>query len=451
MSRAFPKLWAGVGWISAFCVLACGAEPSADAPRPPRAHKVRVLLVTGGHHYEKKPFMAIFQGHPDIEVRHVEQPAAQEWFAPDKADRYDVMVWYDMYPDISDQARADLVALLERGKPLVALHHALGDYRRWPGIVKILGGHVFLTRTGGQTHFSYKDDVELKITFPNPGHPIVRGMGPFVLHDEAYKGFEVLPEVRPLLKTDHPASGPVIGWTHRFGKSPVVYLAPGHGPETYANPDYRRLVIQSIRWAAGLLPDPSEEGFVPLFDGKTLNGWRKMGKPEGFKVVDGVIRSESGQGGWWLCSERVYGDFILRLEWRVAREGNAGVFIRCAREGKPWETGTEVQITNEHRDDLHCTGSLYGRVAVDPRPDERAEVWHDFEIQCRGPHIRVFADGLPVVDVDQRQVPAMKDLPLKGYIGLQDSHNPRGWIEYRNIRIKVLDGSDGRTDRPSSP
>lgn len=428
----------GVGVLGS---AAWAAEQDKTPQTPPRAQRVRVLLVTGGHNYEKEPFHALFAGHPDIVVHHVEQPQAQEWFAPDKADAYDVMVWYDMYPEISEAAQKNLVALMTKGKPLVALHHVLGGYRQWPGIVPILGGHYFLTRTGGQTGASYKNGVKMKITFPNPAHPIVQGMEPFTILDEAYKGFEVLDGVEPLLATDHPDSGPVIGWTHRFGQSPVVYIALGHDSKAYNNPNYRRLVAQSIRWAAGLLPDSSEEGFVKLFDGRTLDGWHVTGRPGGFTVSDGILRSESGKGGNWLRSDRQYGDFILRLDWRIAPEGNSGVFIRCAAEGKPWVTGSEVQITNEHRDDLHCTGSLYGRVPVAPRPDERPKVWHTYEIQCVGPRIRVFADGLPVVDVDQREVPAMRELPRRGYIGLQDSHNRSGWIEYRNIRIKVLDKS----------
>ncbi len=415
------------------------ADQAGSASGPPRAEIVRVLLVTGGHDYDKEPFHAMFEGHPDIVVRHVEQPQAQEWFAPDKADAYDVMVWYDMYPRISESARDNLVALMEKGKPLVALHHALAGYREWPGIVPILGGHYFLTRDGGETGARYKHDMDMKVTFPNPAHPIVHGMEPFTIRDEAYKGFEVLDGVEPLLATDHPESGPVIGWTHRVGKSPVAFIALGHDAHAYNNPNYRRLVAQSIRWAAGLLPDPSEEGFVKLFDGRSLEGWHVMGRPEGFTAVDGILRSESGKGGDWLRSDRQYGDFILRLDWRISPQGNSGVFIRCTEEGDPWVTGNEVQITHEHRDDLHCTGSLYGRVAVAPRPDERPNVWHTYEIQCIGPRIRVIADGVPVVDVDKSEVPAMRDLPLRGYIGLQDSHNPGGWVEFRNIRIKVLD------------
>ena len=106
-------------------------------------------------------------------------------------------------------------------------------------------------------------------------------------------------------------------------------------------------------------------------------------------------------------------------------------------------TGSEIQITNEYRDLPHCTGSLYGDVAVAPRPDEQAEVWHEFEIQCIGRYYKVFCDGVPVVDADARLIPALATRPLEGYIGLQDSHNREATIEYRKIRIKELPVSKG--------
>ena len=182
-----------------------------------------------------------------------------------------------------------------------------------------------------------------------------------------------------------------------------------------------------------------EAGFVSLFDGKGLDGWIVMGKPQGWKIANGVIHSEGAQGGEWLRSEKIYGDFMLKLEWRVSKNGNSGVFLRSTRAGQPWLTGYEVQISNEPRDDEHCTGSLYGYAKVNPRPDESAEKWHTYELRCQGPRITVISDGVKCVDFDQSMGDKTKDKPLQGHIGLQDSHSPAGnWIEYRNIRIKEL-------------
>jgi hypothetical protein len=190
-----------------------------------------------------------------------------------------------------------------------------------------------------------------------------------------------------------------------------------------------------------------EEGFAPLFNGKDLDGWVVMGKKEGWQIKDGVLRSEGAKGGDWIRTAKPYGDFILKVEWKVSRNGNSGVFLRAAERGAPWQSGYEVQISNDPRDEMHCTGALYGYAAVKKRPDESADKWHTFEIHCVGPQIKVIADGVTVIDVDQTKLPAPKEAgytdprtkPLAGYIGLQDSHSPAGHsIEYRNIRIKEL-------------
>ena len=204
------------------------------------------------------------------------------------------------------------------------------------------------------------------------------------------------------------------------------------------------LAALSCSWFKGS-PKISEESLnrpmVSLFDGKSLEHWVIMGKPEGWKTENGVIHSDGGKGGNWLRSKKLYENFLLRLEWRVSAGGNSGVFIRCAEDGNSFETGIECQISNEQppRDPLHCTGSLYGFVAADPRPQETPDVWHTYEIVCKNTRIIVRVDGYKTVDIDQDQVPAIKQKPLKGYIGLQDSHTEEGkWVEFRNIKIREL-------------
>src|SRR3990172_5858435 len=190
-----------------------------------------------------------------------------------------------------------------------------------------------------------------------------------------------------------------------------------------------------------------EDGFDSLFNGKNLDGWGVMGKPEGWQVKDGILHSDGAKGGDWIRSDKQYGDFIFKVDWKVSKDGNSGVFIRASDKGAPWQTGYEVQISNQPRDEKHCTGALYGYAAVKPRPDESADKWHTFEIHCVGPKIKVISDGVTVVNVDQTQLSAPdeqgytdpKTKPTRGYIGLQDSHSPAGhYIEYRNIRIKEL-------------
>jgi hypothetical protein len=184
----------------------------------------------------------------------------------------------------------------------------------------------------------------------------------------------------------------------------------------------------------------NEEGFVPLFNGKDLSGWKVMGKEAGWSVKDGVIHSDAGKEGHWLRSEKEFGDYILKVEWKVSEGGNSGVFIRCTEKENPWVTGYEIQISNPKQDESHCTGSLYSYVPVKNRPDESAGKWHTFEIECRGPVITVKSDDVVCIDkFDQSKDEKTKNKPLKAFIGLQDAHAGAGnTIEYRNIRIKEL-------------
>lgn len=187
---------------------------------------------------------------------------------------------------------------------------------------------------------------------------------------------------------------------------------------------------------------PDAEGFVALFNGKDLAHWKIVGDPAGFQVVDGVIRSETGGGGQWMYfDQEQFTDFILRVEWRVSARGNSGVFLRVPPEGQPWVTGYEAQISCEEpaRDELHCTGSLYGYAAVNPRPEETPEKWRLYEITCVGAKITVKLDGQVVCELDQTTKEETRDKPLKGHVGVQDSHGPAGtWVEYRSIKIKEL-------------
>jgi hypothetical protein len=182
-----------------------------------------------------------------------------------------------------------------------------------------------------------------------------------------------------------------------------------------------------------------ETGFTPLFNGKDLDGWTIHGNRSGWSVQPGgILRNDASKGNfnWIRYSRKTFTDFILKLEWRVAPDGNSGVFLRARENGPPWTTGVEVQISNAPRDASHCTGSLYGLAAVEPRPDERAEIWHSYEIHCIGKRYKVIADGVTCVDSNDRHT-ALMARPLEGYIGLQDAHQKApSFIEYRNIRIK---------------
>jgi uncharacterized protein len=243
-------------WATLVCVpllvlaLAGYARDSAQKS----ASKLRVLVVTGGHGFEKGPFFKLFEDNPDISFQAVEHPNAHALLTAEAAKNWDVLVLYDMHQEISDQAKADLVARLKDGKGLVALHHAIANYQAWPEYTAIIGAHYYLAATNvagvAKPRSAWKEGMKFRIHVADPNHPVTRGMTDFDTHDETYKGFDMVGECHPLLTTDEPRSNQVIAWAKTYQGARVVYIQSGHDHFAYENPNYQQLLRQALRWTA---------------------------------------------------------------------------------------------------------------------------------------------------------------------------------------------------------
>lgn len=255
---------------------------------------LNVLVAAKGHPYLRDPFMAIFDELPGIACTLVEQPAAARLMTRDGMRGFDVLVLYDMpgidftaaggpaYVEPDEAVRSGLLDLLDEGRVgVVALHHAIAGWPAWAEYAELLGGR-FLYRPGElrgipRTDSGYRHDVAHEVTFVDTAHPIAAGLPErFRLIDELYL-FEVFEDlVQPLLRSghafleenfysaalavagkmfsnegwSHPPGSNLVGWTKRARNAPLVYLQPGDGPPTYADPNYRRLIENAIRWAA---------------------------------------------------------------------------------------------------------------------------------------------------------------------------------------------------------
>ena len=231
--------------------LAFAALVSAEPP----AGKTRVLLTYGGHAFEEKPFFAMFDALPNVSYTKAQLPKQADLFKPGLEKDYDVIVMYDMSPDISAEQQHAFKQLLERGIGVVSLHHNLGAHRKWDEWRKIIGGKfVFGDETidGKQyTKSGWAHDQDLKVTVADKEHPITKGVGDFAIHDESYDKYFVAPDVKVLLTTDHPKNDPKIAWVTKYGRSRVFYLMLGHDSKAWQNPAYPKLLEQGIRWVAG--------------------------------------------------------------------------------------------------------------------------------------------------------------------------------------------------------
>jgi hypothetical protein len=191
------------------------------------------------------------------------------------------------------------------------------------------------------------------------------------------------------------------------------------------------------------------DGFVPLFNGTDLAGWKQFSSTKNVWSVDEGMIVCQGNGGGWLGTARDYADFELRLEYRLTPAGNSGVYIRAPTEGHISRDGMEIQILDDFHpkyaniDFYQYTGSIYHVVAPTRRASKKAGQWNAMTIRAQGREVRVILNGKTIVDADldrARKDPAVdKEHPglarTTGRIGLQ-SHTDR--VEFRQLRIKEL-------------
>ena len=234
--------------ILIFIILAIGFSSAMPPTKP-----IRILVITGGHDYKVDQFNQMLESlGPEIQYQIAELPAAYDMFLQENRDKYDVLVFYHMWQQITEAQEHVLADCISQGKPLVVLHHSICAYDDWPEYFNIIGGKYFHkpTTVKGKDYpaSSYIHDLHFKVRIVDHKNPVTKGLTDFDIFDETYKGFYVDDGVTPLLTTDEPSSTPVIGWSKMYGKARVVVLQSGHDAPTFGNPDFRKLLKQSIMW-----------------------------------------------------------------------------------------------------------------------------------------------------------------------------------------------------------
>lgn len=178
-----------------------------------------------------------------------------------------------------------------------------------------------------------------------------------------------------------------------------------------------------------------------VFNGRDLAGWNGADAvaESCWEVRDGQLLC-TGETGPWLRSQETYGDFNLRLEYKLSDGGNSGVYVRVPAGGEHHGEGAgiEVQILDDdaqrYRDlkPYQFAGSLYAIVAPHPGTARASGQWNALEINCRGTHYQVRHNGTLVIDADDSQYPELAQRRREGYLGLQNHSEP---VWFRNIRL----------------
>jgi hypothetical protein len=191
---------------------------------------------------------------------------------------------------------------------------------------------------------------------------------------------------------------------------------------------------------AELNPEEKAAGFELLFDGQSLGRWTTLTDNWGsWSVRNGTIYCDGSTNLAWLRSDRLYDNFILRLEFKILQNGNSGLFLRSSLDGRASRFGMEMQIYGKLHDrpNAHETsGAIYDIVPPEVDAANPPGQWNAVEITCRGPKVIIRMNGKMLSDINMDNVKPLKNSLQRGIIGLQD-HGCKVW--FRNIRIKVLD------------
>jgi hypothetical protein len=202
-----------------------------------------------------------------------------------------------------------------------------------------------------------------------------------------------------------------------------------------------------------------QDGWILLFDGATTNGWHTYGQP-GTKwiVQDGAFTPGPDQKHGDLVTNDIYGNFDLKLEWKISPNGNSGVLFLIqedtAKYTETYFTGPEMQVldnngNNDGKIHKHRAGDLYDLIACSTETVKPVGEWNQVEIICKSSgELQLFLNGTNVVSTTMwddhwkdmvahskfRQWPDFA-VAHSGKIALQYHDFP---VWFRNIKIKKL-------------
>ena len=209
-------------------------------------------------------------------------------------------------------------------------------------------------------------------------------------------------------------------------------------------------ILLCLALAAFALTAKAQNGYRPLFDGKTLNGWKRLAGTAGYKVEDGNIvgTSVAGSGNTFLVTEKEFGDFILELDAKIDNpQSNSGIQVRshfdpAGHEGKGLVYGKQCEIDPSDR---KWSGGIYdeGRrewlypMDLNAKAKDAFKVgqYNHIQIECIGNEMKVWVNNIATAYV-------IDTLDRTGFIALQvhavqKPEDAGEKVYFKNIRIKT--------------
>ena len=206
-------------------------------------------------------------------------------------------------------------------------------------------------------------------------------------------------------------------------------------------------IISPLLAIACILPAlaaDSKDGWVSLFDGKSLAGWKVNEKPETFSVKDGEIVVKGDRSHLFYdgpVNGHEFKNFEFKAEVMAKKSANSGVYFHTAFQPEGWpDKGFEVQVNNTHGDPKKG-GGLYG-IKDNFEAPAKDDEWYTMTIKVEGKHVITKVNDKVIVDYTEEENPKREEqfkgrLISHGTFALQ-GHDPGSEVHFKNIMVKVL-------------
>ena len=189
----------------------------------------------------------------------------------------------------------------------------------------------------------------------------------------------------------------------------------------------------------------SDEGWINLFDGKTLDGWKASENPEQWKVVDGAIVAAGPRSHLFYVGDHPddppeFESFRFKADVKTTPGSNSGMYFHVKWQDKGFpKTGFEAQVNNSHLDPVR-TGSIY-HLVKNFKPPAKDNEWFTQEIvvDAKNKTIQTFVNGKLIADYKEPEGKTGElEVISSGTFALQ-AHDPRSTTYYKNLQVKPLD------------
>jgi len=203
--------------------------------------KIKVMFLRGGvvHDWKNNPpiLKAVMEQSNDFEVTFTENLDDLK----ERIKDFDIIAVYTTGMALAKEQEKGLCDFIEKGGGFVGIHSASDSFKNADRYWEMVGGRFAGHGSGKYTVYIYDHD-----------HPITKGLKDFEIEDETYcHNYHRNAQMRSLTRMNRGNERQSMSWVSHYGKGRVFYTGNGHGRQAWSNPDFQRLVVRAMYWAAG--------------------------------------------------------------------------------------------------------------------------------------------------------------------------------------------------------